>query len=85
VHPFKINVLKDVAEKIGTGSRAILDDEKGKLTKSIADYTDLLWAYDLLEPWNDLVSRSNDKDGHALVQVRDRARASYNNGLDDDF
>jgi DNA-binding XRE family transcriptional regulator len=46
--------IEDVAQKIGTGPRAVSDVEKGKISTSIAVYTALLWAYDLLLPMEEL-------------------------------
>ena len=40
--------IEQVANKIGTGPRAVMDAEKGKPTSSIAVYSALLWAYNLL-------------------------------------
>ena len=50
--------IEAVADKIGTGPRAVADAEKGKATTGIATYTALLWAYDLLGPWERLAPRS---------------------------
>ena len=77
--------IEDVAEKIGTGSRAISSAEKGRATTSIAVYTALLWAYDLLGPWDELADPSKDVEGLALSQPRVRARSANSKGLDDDF
>ena len=46
--------IEEVGEKIGTGPRAVSDEEKGKVSTSIAVYTALLWAYDMLGPMVDL-------------------------------
>ena len=77
--------IKDVAEKIGTGSRAISDAEKGKVTTSIAVYTALLWAYDLLGSWDELANPDTDVEGLALSETRERARTAKHKPLDDDF
>jgi predicted transcriptional regulator len=42
--------IGEVAEKIGTGPRAVSDAERGKVTTGIAVYTALLWTYDLIGP-----------------------------------
>ena len=46
--------IEQVAQKIGTGPRAVMDAEKGKLGTGIAVYTALLWAYDLLSPLSEI-------------------------------
>jgi hypothetical protein len=38
-----------MAEKIGTGKRAVADAEKGKPSTGIAVYTAMLWALDLID------------------------------------
>ena len=77
--------FSDVGAKIGTGPRAVTDAEKGKVSTSIAVYTALLWAYDLLEPMNELASPANDEEGLSLSLSKDRARARAKEGLDNDF
>ncbi|MCU7936191.1 MAG: helix-turn-helix domain-containing protein [Candidatus Thiodiazotropha sp. (ex Dulcina madagascariensis)] len=39
--------IKEIADKIGTGPRAVMDAEKGRPSTGIVVYTALLWAYDL--------------------------------------
>ena len=39
--------IEDVAEKIGTGVRAVADAEHGKASTGIAVYAAMLWALDL--------------------------------------
>lgn len=77
--------LDDVAEKIGTGRRAVMEAEKGKPSTSAAVYTALLWAYDLLEPMEVLADPSRDIEGLALSTRRERARAETPTELDSDF
>ena len=77
--------LDDVAEKIGTGRRAVADAEKGKPTTAMAVYVALLWTYDLLGPWDDLADPSDDMEGLALAETRERARTQTSKDLDDDF
>ena len=43
-------VIADVAKRIGTGPRAVMDAEKGKASTGIVVYAGLLWLYDLLGP-----------------------------------
>lgn len=77
--------LEDVAEKIGTGRRAVIEAEKGKPSTSAAVYTALLWAYDLLEPIAVLADPSTDREGLALAGQRERARSGKPDELDSDF
>ena len=75
--------IEDVAEKIGTGPRAVSDAEKGKISTSIAVYTALLWAYDLLSPMEELADPALDEEGLNLSLLKERARAK--GGLDNEF
>jgi len=77
--------VERVAEKIGTGTRAVMDAEKGKLGTGIAVYTALLWTYDLLGPFADLADPATDSEGLALDQLSGRERARADKGLDNDF
>ena len=77
--------IADVAEKIGTGPRAVSDAEKGKISTGIAVYTALLWVYDLLGPMNELADPAFDEEGLSLSLSKDRARARAKEGLDNDF
>ena len=75
--------IEDVAQKIGTGPRAVSDAEKGKISTSIAVYTALLWAYDLLSPMEELADPALDEEGLNLSLLKVRARAKE--GLDNEF
>lgn len=77
--------IEAVGEKIGTGSRAVRDAEKGKVSTGIAVYTALLWAYDLLEPMSELADPAFDEEGLSLSLSKDRDRARAKEGLDNDF
>ncbi len=77
--------IEEVANKIGTGPRAVADAEKGKVTTSIAVYTALLWTYVLLGPWDALADPAEDSAGIALSERRERARSTSSTELDDDF
>ena len=77
--------IEDVADKIGTGPRAVSDAEQGKITTGMAVYTALLWAYDLLSPMEFLADPSTDETGLALSTRRERARAEKREELDSDF
>ncbi|MGK9453034.1 helix-turn-helix domain-containing protein [Acidithiobacillus caldus] len=76
--------IEQVAEKIGTGPRAVMDAEKGKLSTGVAVYSALLWAYDLLS-LGDLADPALDTEGMALDQRSGRKRARSNGELDNDF
>ena len=75
--------VAEVAEKIGTGSRAVADAEKGRPGTAIATHLALLWAYDLLQQADDLAAPSKDEVGLALSARRERGRAKRR--LDNDF
>ena len=74
-----------VAERIGTGPRAIMDAEKGKPSTGIAVYTALLWAYDLLNQLDEVADPVRDEWGQALALVHERKRARKPAELSDDF
>ena len=48
--------IDDMAEKIGTGVRAVADAEQGKPSTGIAVYAAMLWALDLLDQIADVGS-----------------------------
>lgn len=77
--------LAEVAEKIGAGTRAVASAEAGKISTSIAVFTALLWAYDLLERFSDLADPSLDEEGIRLERAHGRERARAKNELDNDF
>jgi transcriptional regulator with XRE-family HTH domain len=77
--------IEDVAQKIGTGRRAVLDAEKGKASTSAAVYMALLWAYDLLTPMETIADPASDREGLALSAQRERARRRTPQELDSDF
>jgi len=77
--------IGEVADKIGTGPRAVSDAEQGKITTGIAAYTALLWAYDLLGPLEILANPATDEAGLAMSTRRERARAEKPEKLDSDF
>ena len=77
--------IEEVAEKIGTGPRAVSDAEQGKISTGIAVYTALLWAYDLLKPMSALADPGSDEEGLTLSRRRKRARAGSPGKLDSDF
>lgn len=78
--------IREVAEKIGTGPRAVSDAEKGKPSTTVAVYVALLWAHDLLEKMSELADPSRDDVGLVLARGRERARArEESEELDSDF
>lgn len=77
--------IEQVAQKIGTGPRAVRDAEKGKVSTGIAVYTALLWAYDLLSPLSEIADPARDSEGLALERLTGRERARMGEGLDNDF
>lgn len=77
--------IEEVAQKIGTGPRAVMAAEKGKPSTTISVYAALLWAYDLLEPLGDLASPTKDEQGLMLAAAREKTRVRRSEGLDSDF
>lgn len=77
--------IGEVAEKIGTGPRAVSDAEKGKPSTGIVVYTALLWAYDLLGPMEALADPARDEEGLSLELSSGRTRARATEELDNDF
>ena len=77
--------IEEVAEKIGTGRRAIMDAEKGKASTGIGVYAALLWLYDLLQPLEDLASPVKDEQGLILAAAKAKTRARKSGALDNDF
>ena len=77
--------IDEVAKKIGTGRRAVMDAEKGKASTGIGIYAALLWVYDLLSPLNDLANPANDEQGLTLNAAKEKTRARKGGGLDSDF
>ena len=77
--------LAEVAEKIGTGTRAIRNAEQGKVSTGIGVYIALLWVYDLLGPAMELAGPDKDDTGLAFLGENERVRARNTNKLDNDF
>lgn len=77
--------IADVAERIGTGPRAVMDAEKGKASTGIVVYAALLWLYDLLHQLDDVADPLNDKEGVSLAALKERTRVRKSRGLDSDF
>ena len=77
--------IKDVAEKIGTGVKAVSDAEKGKVSTSIAMFTALLWVYDLLQPMENLADPLSDKEGLRLAELKEPKRVRSKKEINNDF
>ena len=77
--------IEEVAEKIGTGPRAVTDAEKGKPSTGIVVYSALLWAYDLLGPISALADPARDEEGLSLELSSGRVRARATEELESDF
>ena len=77
--------IDEVAQKIGTGRRAVMDAEKGNVSTGIGIYAALLWVYDLLPPLNDVANPAKDEQGLTLIAAKEKSRARKSAGLDNDF
>jgi hypothetical protein len=77
--------IAEVAEKIGTGVRAVADAEHGKPSSSIATYAALLWVFDLLGGLEAVADPRRDAEGEALSVLREPSRVRQKRGLDNDF
>jgi hypothetical protein len=77
--------IHEVAQKIGTGPRAVMDAERGKPSTGIGVYIALLWVYDLLPQLSDVANPTRDEQGLMLVAAGEKARARKSSGLDNDF
>jgi transcriptional regulator with XRE-family HTH domain len=79
------HTIEEVAQKIGTGPRAVMDAEKGKASTGIAVYAALLWVYGLLQPLNDVANPAKDEQGIRLIAAKEKTRVRKSAGLDSDF
>ncbi len=77
--------VANVAERIGTGPRAVMDAEKGKPSTGIVVYTALLWLYDHLDQLFEVADPAKDLEGIALDSHRQRQRVRVEKGLNNDF
>ncbi len=77
--------IEEVAEKIGTGRRAVMDAEKGKTSTGMGVYAALLWVYDLLGPLNDLANPAEDEQGLTFASAKEKTRARKSAGLSNEF
>src|ERR1700674_161769 len=67
--------IDEVAKKIGTGRRAVMDAEKGKASSGVGIYIALLWVYDLLSQLNDVANPVKDEQGLTLLASKEKTRA----------
>jgi transcriptional regulator with XRE-family HTH domain len=77
--------IQDLSQRIGCGSRAIMDAEKGKITTAIGVYCALLWALDLLEQLTPVADPNFDRVGVHLSLTKERARIKRGQANNDDF
>jgi transcriptional regulator with XRE-family HTH domain len=77
--------IAEIAEKIGTGPRAVLDAEKGKPSTGIVVYIALLWALDLLDHMETVADPTKDTTGQRLSLSNERSRARHKTEVDNEF
>ncbi len=77
--------VRQAAEKIGTGVRAVGDAERGKPSTSVSVYVALIWLFGLMADFELLADPGRDVEGLSLARRHERARASPARGLDNDF
>jgi transcriptional regulator with XRE-family HTH domain len=77
--------IGEVAQRIGTGLRAVRDAESGKPSTGVGIYAALLWAYDLLDPLDRLADPLSDQEGLALAAAKGGKRARKGGDLDNEF
>jgi transcriptional regulator with XRE-family HTH domain len=77
--------IEEVAERIGTGRRAVMAAERGKASAASGVYAALLWAYNLLDPLSDLANPATDEQGLTLASLNEKTRVRRSKGLSGDF
>ena len=77
--------IEQIAQKIGSGPRAVADAEKGKPSTGIAVYAALLWALDLLNQMDDVALPEKDEEGQTRALSREPSRARHRMEDDNDF
>src|ERR1700722_17812448 len=77
--------IQEVADKIGTGPRAVRDAERGKPSTGIGVYVALLWAYALLSLWREAPTPPKAAKGLPPAREKEKTRARKGAGLDNDF
>ena len=76
---------EDVAERIGTGTRAVMDAEKGKPSTGLVVYAALLWLYDQLHQLEVVADPAKDEEGLSLAIARERTRVRKKRDLESDY
>src|SRR5438270_13323528 len=74
--------IADAAERIGTGTRAVVDAEKGKPSTGVVVYAALLWLYDQLQQLEEAADPASDKEGLSLELSKGRVRVRKGRGLE---
>ncbi len=74
-----------LAERIGTGVRAVADAEAGKPSSSVGVTVAILWALGLLNAYTAVAEPGVDEEGERLALMRERKRAGSRRALDNDF
>jgi transcriptional regulator with XRE-family HTH domain len=78
--------IAEVAQRIGTGVRAVSDAESGKATTAASVYVALLWVYGQLDGLYDVADPLRDAEGLRLAALKAPRRASAATGrLSNDF
>lgn len=77
--------LRQAAEKVGAGVRAVADAERGKPSTAVAVYVALLWLYGLLGEFERLADPAADSEGLSLELRREPKRVRPPRELDNDF
>jgi Helix-turn-helix. len=67
--------INEIADRIGTGARAVADAERGKLTTSISVYVALLSEFKLLGHFLEVASPQRDEEGQRHLNMRMSSRA----------
>jgi transcriptional regulator with XRE-family HTH domain len=75
--------IRQVADKLGVGVRAVSDAEKGKPTTAVSTYIGLLWVYGLLGDMKNVANPMNDIEGLRLEALA--KNKSIKSELDNDF
>jgi transcriptional regulator with XRE-family HTH domain len=77
--------IEDVAERIGTGPRAVMDAERGRPTTGMVVYAALLWLYDRVHALDTLADPRADDVGFSLDLAHKRTRVRKKRAIDNDF
>lgn len=77
--------IEEVAERIGTGPRAVMDAERGRPATGMVVYAALLWLYGMLPALDSAADPSADEIGFALERAHRRVRVRKKQVADNDF